>query len=331
MSDRARSPCASAGRDGRRRRRDLPADRQRPRDQCQPALGRPGACRAYLPPDGPPPKGTAIDSPMTSPVPGGTVELTWLGQSGFLLRFPSTNVLVDPFLSERGERLVRAPSLESLGSIDIVAATHEHWDHLDLPAIMRLLELHPRMLIVVPRPIVDQVLDAGVAAERIRGVQPDEVVVHRELRISSVPARHGVHVSDAYNFGTELSDGKVRYLGYVLSEEGVVVNHAGDTILYDDQASHLANHGVQIALLPINGRDAEREAVDIVGNLSPGDVSSLAAQAHIPMVVPMHYDMFAGNPGNPGELVTAVARAAPTTAVLVPAHRKPVVVTATSA
>jgi L-ascorbate metabolism protein UlaG (beta-lactamase superfamily) len=88
---------------------------------------------------------------------------------------------------------------------------------------------------------------------------------------------------------------------------------------------------VQLALLPINGRDAEREAVDIVGNLSPDDAASLVAQAHIPVVVPMHYDMFAGNPGEPGALVTAVAREAPNAAVLVPAHHERFVFTGTSA
>lgn len=256
------------------------------------------------------------------------MELTWLGQSGFLLRFPSANVLVDPFLSDRGERLVQAPALESLGSIDIVAATHEHWDHLDLPAILGLLELHPKMLVLVPLPIVDQVLDAGVASDRVRGVQPDEGLIHGELQITPVPARHGMHVSDAYNFGTHLSDGKVRYLGYVMSEQGVVVYHAGDTVLYDEQAPLLETLGVQLALLPINGRDAEREALDIVGNLSPEDAASLTAAAHIPVVVPMHYDMFAGNPGDPGALVSAVARVAPDSAVLVPAHQRHFVVTA---
>lgn len=260
----------------------------------------------------------------------GTVELTWLGQSGFLLRFPSANVLIDPFLTDRGERLVPAPALESLGSIDILAATHEHWDHLDLPAIVRLLELHPRMLVVVPLPVVDQVLDAGVPSERIRGVQPDEIVVHRDLRITPVPARHGVHVTDAYNFGTELSDGKVRYLGYVLSEEGVVVYHAGDTVLYDEHASRLESLGVQLALLPINGRDSEREALDLVGNLSPEEAASLIAHARIRAAMPMHYDMFAGNLGDPGAFVSAVARGAPDAAVLVPAHQRPLVFTGTA-
>jgi L-ascorbate metabolism protein UlaG (beta-lactamase superfamily) len=260
-----------------------------------------------------------------------TVELTWLGQSGFLLRFPSANVLVDPFLSDRGERLFQAPGLDSLGRVDVVAATHEHWDHLDLPAIAGLAELHPTMLVLVPLPIVDQVLDAGVARDRIRGMQPDEVFVHRGLQITPVPARHGVHVTDAYNFGTELSDGKVRYLGYVLSEDGAVVYHAGDTIGYHDQAERLERLGVQMALLPINGRDAVREALDIVGNLSPEEAASLVAATHISAVVPMHYDMFAGNPGDPGQLATAAARQAPDAAVLVPAHQEPFVFAGTSA
>jgi L-ascorbate 6-phosphate lactonase len=262
------------------------------------------------------------------PVSPGTVHVTWLGQSGFLLRFPSATVLVDPFLSDRGERLVAAPDVRALGAIDIVAATHEHWDHLDLPAIVKLLALHRDMVVLVPSPVLDQVLDAGVAAERIRGVQPDEHVIHGALQITPVPARHGVHVEDAYNFGVDLSGGKVRYLGYVFSEAGVVVYHAGDTILYDGMAARLESLGVQLALLPINGRDAEREALDIVGNLSPDEAASLLADAHIPVVVPMHYDMFAGNPGFPEHLVAAVARRAPSTDVFVPEHQRPFLHTA---
>src|SRR5580700_7829041 len=117
------------------------------------------------------------------PVSPGAVDVTWLGQSGFLLRFPSATVLVDPFLSDRGERLVAAPDVRTLSAIDIVAATHEHWDHLDLPAIVKLLALHPEMVVLVPSPILDQVLDAGIARERVRGVQPDESVIHGVLQI----------------------------------------------------------------------------------------------------------------------------------------------------
>jgi L-ascorbate 6-phosphate lactonase len=265
------------------------------------------------------------------PVSPGTVHVTWLGQSGFLLRFPSATVLVDPFLSDRGERLVAAPDVRALGAIDIVAATHEHWDHLDLPAIVRLLALHRDMVVLVPSPVLDQVLDAGVAAERIRGVQPDEHVIHGALQITPVPARHGVHVEDAYNFGADLSGGKVRYLGYVFSEGGAVVYHAGDTILYDGMAARLESLGVQLALLPINGRDAEREALDIVGNLSPDEAASLIADAHIPVVVPMHYDMFAGNPGFPEHLVAAVAQRVPGADVVVPEHQRPFLHTAAGA
>lgn len=87
---------------------------------------------------------------------------------------------------------------------------------------------------------------------------------------------------------------------------------------------------MQLALLPINGRDSEREALDLVGNLSPEEAASLIAHARIRAAMPMHYDMFAGNLGDPGAFVSAVARGAPDAAVLVPAHQRPLVFTGTA-
>jgi L-ascorbate 6-phosphate lactonase len=50
-----------------------------------------------------------------------------------------------------------------------------------------------------------------------------------------------------------------------------------------------------VALLPINGRDAEREARDIVGNLDGAEALGLARDAAIGSLVPMHYDLMDGN------------------------------------
>ncbi len=47
------------------------------------------------------------------------------------------------------------------------------------------------------------------------------------------------------------------------------VYHAGDTIAYDDMVERLRALRVDVALLPINGRDHFREAQDVVGNLTP--------------------------------------------------------------
>ena len=69
-----------------------------------------------------------------------------------------------------------------------------------------------------------------------------------------------MHVTDAYSHGLPGDGDGVRYLGYVLDTPDGRVYHAGDTLRWDGQAELLRRHRVDLALLPINGRDAEREA-----------------------------------------------------------------------
>ena len=64
------------------------------------------------------------------------VGLLWLGQSGFALRVGRATVLVDPFLSPHPDR--RFPSVlepSEAEGIDVIACTHEHWDHLDAESL----------------------------------------------------------------------------------------------------------------------------------------------------------------------------------------------------
>ena len=129
-----------------------------------------------------------------------------------------------------------------------------------------------------------------------------------DVTVHPVPALHGVHVADAYTHGLPGDGDQVRYLGYVLETPAGRLYHAGDTLRWPGQAELLAALGVEVALLPINGRDADREARDIVGNLDPGEALALARDAAVATVVPMHYDLMEGNLGDPD----ALARLAPT-------------------
>jgi L-ascorbate metabolism protein UlaG (beta-lactamase superfamily) len=122
-------------------------------------------------------------------------------------------------------------------------------------------------------------------------------------------------VADAYSFG--LVPGEYRFLGYVIELGGVRVYHAGDTIRYDGMAERLRALRVDVALLPINGRSPEREAQELVGNLSASEAADLAADAGIGTVVPMHYELFARNSGRASELVEYVAARHPEIAVVV--------------
>ena len=254
----------------------------------------------------------------TRPV-AGSLGLFWLGQAGFALRGTATTVLIDPFLAERPDRLVPpADRPEAFDFVDAVLATHEHWDHLDLASWPALVAAAPNARFVAPLPVVEQVVAAGVPAGRVVGAAPDVELTFGDARVIPVPACHGVHVTDAYTFGHELSGGHYRYLGYVVELNGVRVYHAGDTIVYDGMAERLRTLRVDVALLPINGRDHYRERQDIVGNLSYREAADLVAEAAVDLVVPMHYEMFAANAERPATFVDYLHQAHPTLTTLVP-------------
>jgi L-ascorbate metabolism protein UlaG (beta-lactamase superfamily) len=113
-------------------------------------------------------------------------------------------------------------------------------------------------------------------------------------------------------------------LGYVVSAGGAHVYHAGDTVLFDGLVERLRELHVDLALLPINGRDAEREAEGIVGNIDEGEAAQLALDIGADAAVPLHWDMFAWNPGDPAAFVSAAQ-----TTVIVPERARPFVYTPT--
>ena len=237
-----------------------------------------------------------------------SVALTWIGQAGFLLRTPATRLALDPFLSDHPDRRFPSPvGLDDLAGTELVLASHEHLDHLDAPALGALLERDPHTRVVVPAPAVPVAVEAGLPRDRLVAARPGEPVAAGDVTVHPVPALHGVHVADAYTHGLPGDGDQVRYLGYVVETPDGRLYHAGDTLRWDGQAELLRGHRVDLALLPINGRDSQREAQDVVGNLNPAEALALARDAGAGTVVPMHYDLMEGNLGDVDEF----ARLAP--------------------
>jgi len=250
--------------------------------------------------------------------------LSWFGQASFAARSGGATVLLDPFLSPYDGRLHDSPLRpEDVRGVDIVLCSHEHVDHFDTPSLPAIASASPGAVFVLPSPIVDMATEAGIAAHRVVGLQPGETVEIAGIQIGAVPARHGVTMEDAYGFGEDLSGGLIRFLGFVVDLGEVRVYHAGDTILYEGMETLLRDRAVDVALLPINGRDAEREARGIVGNMDHREAAWLASGMGAGLLVPMHYDMFARNLGSPGALVDTVGRDHPEVTVMVPARDRP--------
>jgi L-ascorbate metabolism protein UlaG (beta-lactamase superfamily) len=249
------------------------------------------------------------------------IELWWLGQSGFALRAGGNGprVFCDPFLAANDDRTWQAPldAAQLAEQADIVLVSHEHIDHFDRPTL-RAAAAKSHFTLVVPEPLVAEATDLGFEAERVIGAQPDKILDLNGVRVHPLPACHGVNVQDAYTFGQELSNGQVRYLGYVVELDGARVYHAGDCIPYEGQTERLRTLQPQVVCLPINGRDFYRETENnIVGNMDFREAARLASDVGAQVLVPMHWELFPHNRGFPGDLLAYASQRFPELSVLV--------------
>lgn len=125
------------------------------------------------------------------------LRATWLGHSTVLLEIDGMRVLTDPVWGERvsplpfagPKRFHPAPvEIEKLPRLDAVVISHDHYDHLDYPSILRLIPLD---VPIVTSLGVGAHLEAwGLPAHRI--TELDWWESHRigALTITAAPSQH---------------------------------------------------------------------------------------------------------------------------------------------
>lgn len=149
-------------------------------------------------PTAPLPVVTPDAAALRRPPPAG-VRATWLGHSTVLLEVDGRRVLCDPIWSERstpvrgvGPRRFHPPPLPlaELPDPDVVAISHDHYDHLDAATVKRLAARGARF--AVPLGVGRRLAGWGVAAERIleRGWWETAEPIPGELRLTAAPTRH---------------------------------------------------------------------------------------------------------------------------------------------
>jgi L-ascorbate metabolism protein UlaG (beta-lactamase superfamily) len=224
------------------------------------------------------------------------VTLHWLGQAGFLLESASLRILIDPYLSDslaikyKGAahphvRMCPSPAdPAALRGIDIVLATHGHTDHLDPATIGPIAAANPDCLFVVPASCVDKALERGVPRGRLVEANAFAALDVAGLAVHPIPAAHEELAID--------DRGRLVCLGYVLELGGVLVYHPGDCAPYPGFADNLAPYAVDLALLPVNGRDAVRAASGVPGNFSLEEAVGLTESAGFGAAIGHHFGMF---------------------------------------
>ncbi|MHC5539292.1 MBL fold metallo-hydrolase, partial [Singulisphaera rosea] len=213
-----------------------------------------------------------LEEIRTSEPGRGSLDIWWLGQSGYALKSPDGLLVIDPYLSEHltakyegtakpHVRMTRAPFRGAeLAVVDLVLASHKHSDHLDPGTMPGLLEASSEARLALPRSLLEHAKTLGLPENRLVGLDAGETIEVRGFSVRAIPSAHEGLDTDEH--------GHHLYLGFVVESEGVRLYHSGDTMAYDGLVEQLGPERFDVLFLPINGRDPSR---GVAGNMSAAE------------------------------------------------------------
>ena len=250
---------------------------------------------------------------LQSDLPPRAVGLAWLGQAGFAVRFHDMVLLVDPYLSDhlaekyRGTRfphvrMMSAPiDAAGLGGVGAVLCTHRHGDHMDPGFLPEFARSNPLCRFVVPRAHREAAAAIGLPADRTMAVDAGEtLVLGPESRLLAIASAHETLETNA--------QGEHHFLGFVLRLGEITLYHSGDCVPYDGLAQRLRRERIDVALLPVNGRDEFRRSHGIAGNMTLEEAVDLCLATNIPWLIAHHFGMFDFNTVDLRDLQDRIAR-----------------------
>lgn len=240
--------------------------------------------------------------------PAEGLNLWWLGQSGFLVQWQGHHLLIDPYLSDtltqkyastdkphvRMTERVIAP--EKLDFIEVVTSSHNHTDHLDAGTLLPLLQANPALKVIVPAANVHfAATRLQVRPDRLTSIHADgDPVIIEPFRFNAIPSAHESLETD--------ENGDHRFIGDIIGVGGKTIYHSGDCCIYDGLVERLKGWRIDLAILPINGRDPAR---GVAGNFTSEEAAEVGMDIGAGLVIPCHYEMFEFNTVSPQRFVAA--------------------------
>lgn len=199
------------------------------------------------------------------------MEIQWLGHAAFRIGDRGRTVLVDPYFTDNPTFPAGAEA--DLDSVDVIALTHGHGDHVG--DTVRLAGAHGSRVVAIHE--VCQWLESqGVGNCLPMGI--GGTVEVDGLEFSLVNAVHSSSITE---------DGVPVYMG---ASAGLVVRsgewavyHAGDTDIFSDMALIQRIHRPNVGLIPIGGHYT----------MSPRTAAMACNEfLDLEIVIPMHYGTF---------------------------------------
>lgn len=236
------------------------------------------------------------------------LHLWWLGQSGYLIQWQGHHLLIDPYLSDsltkkyagtnkphvRMTERVIAP--DKLDFIDVVTSSHNHTDHLDAETLIPLWKANPNLKMIVSGANMHFAAERlQVPARQLTLIQADHESIDLDpFTFYAIPSAHESLEQD--------ENGDHRFIGLIVQIGKWTLYHSGDCIPYHGLVDRLKHWNVDIAFLPINGRDPAR---GVAGNFTAEESTQLGKQINANLVIPCHYEMFEFNTVSPEVFVEA--------------------------
>ncbi len=227
------------------------------------------------------------------------LRVTLVNHATVLIQIAGVNVLTDPIWGEiagpvpfLGRKRHRPPGvrIEDLPPIDVVLISHDHYDHLEIAALQRIVALHH------PRIVAGLGMAKLLATYGIHGAT--DLDWWRWTSVGSVqiwglPARHGCRRGAC-------DDDARLWLSFLLRTSGGDVYFAGDTG-YGPHLQQIADRfgPPRLALLPI-GPGAPRELFGAV-HLDAREAVRAARVLGAADNLPIHFGTFAQGDEGDGE------------------------------
>ena len=196
------------------------------------------------------------------------VRVVWLGQSGFVLKSKSGQVVIDPYLSNSltkkyestNKPHVRMSAIplfpDRLTQVDLLLISHKHSDHFDPETTPIILKTSPKARLVLPESLLDHALTMSISRERLVPLNAGDVFEYGNWTIRAIPSAH--ENLDIDNQGRHL------YLGFIIEVKPraayFVAITRGTRWLTTVFENWLGAKPFDVLFLPINGRDPAAES-----------------------------------------------------------------------
>ncbi|MEI8115100.1 MAG: MBL fold metallo-hydrolase [Bacteroidia bacterium] len=238
---------------------------------------------------------TSLHDSLNQPEQG--LSFYWLGQAGFAFKINETCLLIDPYLSDslaekyKGttfphKRMIEIPvQPENLTQMDWVFCTHRHTDHMDPETLKQIHQASPKCRFLIPKVWVQRVIGYAIPKELIRPINAGESLkIGETITVQAIPAAHEQIEMDSEN--------NHLYLGYILKTNFAAIYHSGDCVPYLGLVEKLKYAQIDLAFLPVSGRDYYRKQRGVPGNFTIDEAIDICLEAGIPNLVCHHFGMF---------------------------------------